>query len=67
MAFITLFFLTFLIGGAIKVPEAFWVFMVLSLSIWFKDLKCALSLERPAPKPAAARETESFLPASELG
>ena len=48
-------------------PEAFWVFIVLSLSIWFKDLKSALSLGRPAPKPAAAWETESFLPASELG
>ena len=60
-------FLTFLIGGAIKVPETFWVLMVLSLIIWFKDLKFVLSLERPAPKPAAAWEAESFFPASELG
>ena len=48
-------------------PEAFWVFIVLSLSIWFKDLKSALSLGRPAPKPAAAWETESFFLHLDLG
>ena len=41
--------------------------MVLSLSVWFKVLKFALFLGKPALKPAAAWEAQCFLPASGLG